>query len=60
MDVQIPENCDKQKGTIDWSLFLTDWNGDKVSGDVNISLVNLKNPGNILSKENGLFLIYPH
>ena len=44
LDVQIPENWDKQKGTIDWSLFLTDWNGDKVSGDVNISLVNLKKP----------------
>lgn len=44
LDVQIPENWDKQKGTLDWSLFLTDWNGDKLSGDVNISVVKLKAP----------------
>lgn len=44
LDVQIPENWDKQKGTLGWSLFLTDWNGDKVSGDVHISLVKLKAP----------------
>jgi len=44
LDVQIPENWDKQKDSLDWSLFLTDWNGDMVSGDVNISLVKLKEP----------------
>jgi hypothetical protein len=44
LDVQIPENWDKQKGTLDWSLFLSDWNGDKISSDVHISVVKLKEP----------------
>jgi len=44
LDVEIPEKWDKQKGTLDWSIFLTDWNGDKISSDVHISVVKLKEP----------------
>lgn len=44
LDVEIPEKWDKQKGTLDWSVFLTDWNGDKISSDVHISVVKLKEP----------------
>ena len=44
LDVQIPQKWDKQEGTLDWTVFLSDWNGDKISGDVHISLVKLKEP----------------
>lgn len=44
LDIEIPEKWDKQKSVLDWSVFLTDWNGDKISDDVHVSIVKLKAP----------------
>jgi hypothetical protein len=41
---EIPENWDKQKGALDWSLFLSDWNGNAIKGGVKVSLLKLKAP----------------
>lgn len=44
LNVEIPESWDKKDGTLNWSLFLSDWNGDQSKGGVNVSVLKLKSP----------------
>ena len=44
LNLEIPESWDKQLGNLDWSMFLSDWNGDQMNGAVNVSVLKLKSP----------------
>lgn len=55
LNLEIPENWDKQLGNLDWSMFLSDWNGDQMNGEVNVSLFKLKSPRQNFVKRNWAF-----
>lgn len=44
LNLKLPDSWDKQKGSLDWSMFLSDWNGDQMKGNVMVSVFHLNSP----------------
>jgi len=55
LSAEVPEYWDKQKGSLNASLFLSDWNGEQVSGDIQVSIFKLKAPRQHFNKRNWAF-----